>query len=126
MPVTAEPLEPAPRAFSVLVLVRNGRCDVANFIMSLGKPDRRRIQALIRRCADDPQGPLSIRNDEKVKRLDSEIWELKAHSVRILFFLDGPGRMVLTHGFQKKQPKTPTGEIERALRLRAQYLEARP
>ncbi len=42
-----------------------------------------------------------------------------------LFFLDGPGRMILAHGFQKKQQKTPPTEIERARHLRALYLEGK-
>ena len=125
MTLTAELLEGRGQPYRVFVLVKDGRCETADFIGSLAKLDRARIFALVKRCAASPQGPLGIRNDEKVKRLGDDIWELKAGLVRILFFLDGPGRMILTNGFKKKQRKTPRGEIERAQRLRSMYLEQR-
>ena len=125
MTLGAELLEGRGQPYKVFVLLRDGRCETADFMASLAKQDRARIAALVQRCAASPQGPLGIRSDEKVKRLNDDIWELKAGLVRILFFLDGPGRMVLTNGFKKKQRKTPRGEIERAQRLRSMYREQR-
>jgi len=92
MTVAAELLFRESRAYKILVLVRNGRCDVADFVLSLARPDRNRIEALFDRCADDPQGPFGIKNDEKVKRLDGDIWELKAFSVRIPLLSRWPGQ----------------------------------
>ncbi len=86
MTVTAELLFRESRPYKILVLVRNGRYDVVGFVRSLAKPDRNRIWALFDRCAGDPQGSFGIKNDEKVKRLDGDIWELKAFSVRISSF----------------------------------------
>jgi phage-related protein len=49
--------------------------------------------------------------------------EFKRHGVRLLCFFDGPGRIILTHGFKKQSDRTPPQEIERALRLRDAYLD---
>ena len=50
-----------------------------------------------------------------------DIWEFKRHQVRIMCFQVGR-RMVLTHGFRKKENRTPRRQIERAERIRAEHL----
>jgi phage-related protein len=58
------------------------------------------------------------------------IWECRivhqGNTYRVLGFYDQPNRVVLTHGFMKKTPKTPRTEIERATQLRADHLRRRP
>lgn len=61
------------------------------------------------------------------KLTDTEgIWEFRIRSgmnnYRILAFWD-EGRLVLTHGFLKKSPKTPLKEIEQAQNCRRVHFE---
>ena len=42
---------------------------------------------------------------------------------RMLFFFDGPRRIVVTHGFVKKTQRTPPREIRRARLYRQNYYE---
>ena len=61
------------------------------------------------------------------KFLDDGIFELRAITgsdiSRVLYFFTVGQKIVLTNGFIKKTQKTPKGEIERAKRYRADYLE---
>jgi phage-related protein len=50
--------------------------------------------------------------------LGSNIW-------RIFCFFDNNSVIILLNGFQKKTEKTPTKEIERALRLMHEYYETK-
>ena len=60
------------------------------------------------------------------KSLDDGIMELRAKSgnniSRVLYFFVVGNTAVLTNGFIKKTTKTPSAEIERAKRYRAEYL----
>lgn len=49
-------------------------------------------------------------------QLGSNIW-------RVFCFFDGDRLVILLNGFQKKTQKTPRKEIDRALRLMAEYYE---
>ena len=49
-------------------------------------------------------------------QLGSNIW-------RVFCFFDGDRLVILLNGFQKKTQKTPKKEIDRALRLMAEYCE---
>ena len=60
------------------------------------------------------------------KHLDDGIFELRAHVgtdiSRVLYFFVIGRKVILTHGFIKKTPKTPPSEIERAKDCRNEYL----
>ena len=59
------------------------------------------------------------------KHLDDGIFELRCkvgnNITRILYFFYYEGKIILTNGFVKKTQKTPSSEIERAKRYRADY-----
>ena len=61
------------------------------------------------------------------KHLTDGIFELRAKvgsdAARVLYFFYVNRRIILTNGFVKKTQKTPAGEIEKAKRYRADYLE---
>lgn len=61
------------------------------------------------------------------KPLRDGIFELRAKVgtdiSRVLYFFYYEGRIILTHGFIKKTPKTPPGEIERAKQYRKDFIE---
>jgi phage-related protein len=65
----------------------------------------------------------AIRNEEKFKHLKDKIYEFKAHPNRVLCFFVKGDLIVLTHGFVKKERKTPGKEIEKAFSIREDYLD---
>jgi phage-related protein len=84
----------------------------------LERSDQKKIIALLQRAADF--GPPI--NEEKFKKLCSEgIYEFKSYQVRILCAFEKGKVIILTHGFMKKSKKTPSNEIERAIRLLREY-----
>ena len=50
------------------------------------------------------------------KHLDSDIWELRPGNNRILYFYFKDNTFVLLHMFRKKTQKTPSREIDKAIR----------
>ena len=73
-------------------------------------------------------------NDPRVfKKLHSEIWEFRIKygrlQIRLLAFWDKTDNkqtlVVATHGFLKKTDKVPGKEIDRAIRLRENYINNR-
>ena len=62
-------------------------------------------------------------NENYVKHLDGEIWELRPIRDRILFAGVVGGRYVLLHQFMKRTQKTPAREIEKAKRELADFRE---
>jgi len=72
-----------------------------------------------------------LNDNELFKKLKGEIWEFRTFFnktyYRLFAFWDkteNTGTVVIaTHGFIKKMAKTPSGEIERADKLRRLYFE---
>ena len=62
-------------------------------------------------------------NENYVKHLDGEIWELRPIRDRILFTGIVGGRYVLLHQFMKQTQKTPAREIDKAKRELADFKE---
>ncbi len=70
---------------------------------------------------------------ELFKKLSGDIWEFrtrfKSKQFRLLAFWDKQGAtdtlVITTHGFVKKTQKTPKKEIERAEKLREDYLSSK-
>lgn len=59
-----------------------------------------------------------------VKHVLEKIWELRITNIRILYLLE-EGTFVLLNAFRKKTRKTPTIEINIALRRMKDYIERR-
>lgn len=89
------------------------------FLDSLSEKEQVRLAALFQRLADAGR----IWNEQKFKHLEGtdSIFEFKADENRVLCFFFVGKRVILTHGFKKRQAKTPKGEIERAERLKAEF-----
>lgn len=62
-----------------------------------------------------------IKNKEKCRPLKEGIFEFKANQLRVLWFYDQNRIIICSHGFKKKSRKPPAREIERALKIKAQY-----
>lgn len=62
-----------------------------------------------------------------MKKLDYEIYEIRSKYAsniqRALYFHVSHNKYIITHGFTKKTQKTPTREIQRAKRIKAEYEE---
>ncbi len=104
--------------WTVAALVVRGECLVRDYLQGLPSSTQSKVLALIRRYAE--YGP--PRNPERNKKITDVLWELKSFQARLLYFFDGQKRIVITHGFTKKRDDIPKAEIEKALRLRDQYL----
>ena len=98
--------------------------DAVEFMDSLDKKSQEKIYYNIRKA--------QITNDpELFKKLTSTIWEFRALYNRTYYRLfafwdkiDGKQALVVaTHGLIKKTGKTPISELEKAERIRQQYLE---
>jgi len=61
--------------------------------------------------------------EPEVKHIEGRLWELRPLSHRIFFFYWQDNKFVLLHHFVKKTQKTPTKEIEKALRNMSDFLE---
>lgn len=51
-----------------------------------------------------------------VKHIASDIWELRPLKIRIFFTVLDDRTFVLLHSFEKKTPKTPRREIDKAVK----------
>jgi len=112
------------RSFDIWAITHEDRCPAQEFIDTLQKKDQKKVSALLTRLAD--YGMLG--NEEKFRKLEgkaADIWELKSFQVRILCFFDKERLLLLTHGFIKKSRGTPVSEIDKALRLRKEYVEGK-
>lgn len=110
--------------FTVLALraTAGEPAQLESFVTSL--PDREQRKLLDRLWLAANYGPLMNPTQSKAVAGTEGLFELKSGSVRVFYFYWGRGNMVLTHGFVKRTPRTPRQEIDRAERLRGQFLSA--
>ncbi len=96
---------------------------VGAYLADLEEAQHKKVVKAIRLTAE--RGP--THNREKYEKFTScdNLYQIKEKPSRIPFFYDGPGTIVLTHGFRKRGNKTPQREVENALRLREMYFESR-
>jgi phage-related protein len=95
----------------------NGVSLSKKFIESLEIGYRAKIIALIKRYANHGR----IQSRQQFKKLVDHIWEFKKDDVRVLMYHCAPSHIALTNGFFKKQPRTPSQEIKRAIRIKEEY-----
>ncbi|MDO4961869.1 MAG: type II toxin-antitoxin system RelE/ParE family toxin [Eubacteriales bacterium] len=92
------------------------------FIMSLDKKMQAKMVSMISILQDNGY---ELREPYS-KHLSEGIFELRAKVgsdiTRVLYFFYVGRRIILTNGFVKKTQKTPTKEIEKAKKYRADYL----
>jgi len=92
------------------------------FIDSLDEKTRKKVLFNIWKSRE-------VQDPELFKKLEGEIWEFRTkyskRAIRLLSFWDkdrsNETLVVATHGFIKKQQKTPKDEIEKAKQLRRDY-----
>ncbi len=107
--------------FRILALLQSNSCQVEEYIKNLDEKDQKKVLALLDRVSDNGP-PKNIQKSRKI-RISDDIWEFKPTSqIRILWFYDGPGRIVLTHAFRKKRQDIPVNEVKKAEAARKSYL----
>lgn len=79
-----------------------------------------KLAATIERAA--LHGPKSI-SSPRCHQIEGNIYQIRVDHIRILWFYDEGNIIICTHGFIKKQNKTPRREIEKANRIMARYFE---
>lgn len=62
---------------------------------------------------------------ESLKKLDSELYELRQKNIRLLLYFDGKDFFVILHCFLKTTQQTPKKEIERAKKEIKRWKEIR-
>lgn len=107
--------------FDIYAITVQGECPVKKFIDNLEHKDQVKIIQLLKVTADN--GTRS--NPEKFKKLEKDIWEFKSHQVRLPCFFEKDKIIVITHGFKKTTNKIPKTQMERAIKLRNDYLSER-
>ncbi len=102
----------------------NGTCPVEEFLKTLDVKTCQKTMAvfeLIETLASIPK-----KFFKKLVGTD-DLWEIrveyKSNIYRYLCFLYKGNLVVLTHGFQKKTDKTPSGEIKLAEQYKTEYIE---
>lgn len=71
----------------------------------------------------------NVKDEDLLKKLDNEIWEFRTlynkSAYRLFAFWDETenSMIIATHGIIKKTDKTPKKEIEKAKKLRLDYLK---
>ena len=101
----------------------DGKCPVAEFIDSQPAKVAQKIAWVLKAVQEIEKVPKSY-----FKKLsDTDLYEvrieLSGNIYRLLGFFHNGNIVILTNGFQKKTQKTPSGEIEKAVKLMKQYFE---
>jgi len=100
----------------------SGDQPVKDFLLSLDKKMRAKMLVMINLLQDNGY---ELREPYS-KHISDGIFELRAKvgsdNTRVLYFFYVEGNIILTNGFIKKTQKTPSKEISKAKKYRAEYL----
>jgi hypothetical protein len=98
-----------------LAVTANGRCPAKKFLDGLSKDDREKILRVIKRLADEGK----VINREQFKKIEGEdFFEFKNFQIRMPCYFHADGRVIITHGFPKKEGSIKPEEIDRMKRIR--------
>lgn len=105
---------------------KNGKSEIKEYIKYLQQREDKdsrikfsKIVAYIRKLSENGL----LLNEEYIKHLTGEIWELRPLRDRILFAYLDKNKFVLLSIFMKKTQKTPKREIIKAKKLLKDYKE---
>ena len=90
------------------------------FMASLNDKERLKIKYILSLLETNDRLPIKF-----IKLIKDGLYELRieysSNIYRIFFIFDDYKIVVLFNGFQKKSQKTPSGEIEKALKIKEAY-----
>ena len=106
------------------VELENGKKPFEEFMLRLSIKERAKIFETINYFLELKNQNLPIKENIS-KHLEDGIYELRSDFIRkigrSLYFYQKGAKIILTHGFIKKTPKTPRKEIEREKKIRSIY-----
>ncbi|MBM4273456.1 MAG: type II toxin-antitoxin system RelE/ParE family toxin [Deltaproteobacteria bacterium] len=101
-----------------LAVIANDRCPAKKFLNDLSKIDREKILRVIKRLAEEGK----LTNPEQFKKIEGEdFFEFKSFQIRMPCYFQAAGRLIITHGFMKKESWIRPEEIDRMKRIRHEY-----
>ncbi len=105
---------------TVFALIIVGRCEVTDYLMELPEDVRSKLEGVVRMLANAGFLP----NQQKFRRLDAGVYELKLRDppVRLFCFQDGRN-WVCTHGHTKPGPHELRTHVAKVRMLRKRWLE---
>lgn len=93
-----------------------------DFLSTLDEREVRKVKYVLSLLETEDRMPIKF-----IKFIRDGLYELRisynGNIYRIFFIFDEGQIVVLFNGFQKKTTKTPVSEIEKALRIKAEYYE---
>ncbi|MCL4475631.1 MAG: type II toxin-antitoxin system RelE/ParE family toxin [Nitrospirae bacterium] len=99
----------------------NGKVPMIVFLESLRLKERAKIFAYMDKLLELRSNGIQPKENLS-KHLDDGIFELRVslenRISRSLYFYESKRLIIFTHGFVKKEQKTPKGEIEKAISIR--------
>lgn len=102
---------------------KDGTSEFEDFLSSIPEKDSAKLLATIGRTEE--YGLLVAQRMEWIKKLDADLYELRSkvgsNIQRAIYFQKVGNEYLITHGFTKKQQKTPKSEINHAKWVREQY-----
>jgi phage-related protein len=101
-----------------LALTANGRCPGKKFLNDLSKLDREKILRIIKRLADKGK----VANREQFKKIEgTDFYEFKNSQIRMPCYFHADRRVIITHGFPKKDDSIKPEQIDRMKRIRDEH-----
>ena len=95
-----------------------------DFIKTLSDKESRKIKYILSLLEREDRLPVKfIKHIKEHGNLYELRMKYDSNIYRVFFIFDGNCIVVLFHGFQKKTQKTPKTEIEKAIKIRAEYYE---
>lgn len=92
------------------------------FVSTLNEKERLKLKYILSLLGTEDRIPVKF-----IKSMSDGLYELRmefnGNIYRVFFIFDDEKIVVLFNGFQKKTQKTPKGEIEKAIRIKAEYYE---
>ena len=96
-------------------------CPAKDFIADMASASRKSLTAILNHHANHG----AIFNPEKSRQLSDDIFEFKTRQGDRMYYFFAPGRRtILTHGSRKPKKLQLVQEVQRAARLREQYLQS--
>ena len=102
---------------------KDGTSEFEEFLNSIPEKDSAKLLATISKTEE--HGLLVAQRMEWVNKLDSDLYELRSkvgsNIQRAIYFQKVGNEYLITHGFTKKQQRTPKSEIDHAKSVRELY-----
>lgn len=93
-----------------------------DFMNTLNEKEARKVKYVLSLLESEDRMPVKF-----IKSIRDGLYELRisynGNIYRVFFIFDEGAIVVLFNGFQKKTTKTPTAEIEKALKIKDEYYE---